>query len=144
MPTVNSLLKTWESTMSRSLLKMKSNSPSNAEKTNEITTRDQNHQTLQLSCDAIQLSLSLIGSASHSFAVIPSLSCLTTILSIDKADLLGDLKRLVMRSFWFTANNPAKGPSFLHFQFTCIQIEQMRFSILIYFVLFPDKRSERM
>lgn len=105
--------------MSTSLLKM-NNSP-NVE--TELLPETKTTRLYSFHVMQTQLYLSFIGSASHSFAVIPSLSYLTTLLSTDKADLLGALKRLVIRSFWFTGKNQAKGPSFLYFQFTCILTE---------------------
>lgn len=117
--------------MSTSLLKMNSNSPSNAE-TERITTTDQNHHTSQLSCDANPAFL-VFNWVSFSFLCCYSFTfSLTTILSTNKADLLGALKRLVVRSFWFTVNNQTKGHFFLNFQFTCILTEWMRFRTLLF------------
>lgn len=112
---------------------MNSSSPSNAETEKPgLLSETKTIRLYSFHVMQTQLFLSLIGSASHSFAVISLLSWLTTTLSTDKADLLAVLKRLVTRSFWFTVSNQAKGLSFLYFQITCILTEWMRFRILLF------------
>ena len=88
-----------------------------------------------------QLSVYLIGSASHSLTVIHLLSCLTTTLSADNADLLQALKRLLLISFLVCCQQLHKRPPFPLFP-AHLCPELLNEDSGLCFVLFPNKGAE--
>lgn len=134
--------------MSRSLLKTKSNNPSNVEKDKlnyfqrpkspDFTKSVWQSLSLQLSCDAIQLSLSLIGSASHSFAVIPLLSCLITTIIWQSWPTCRSKKI----KWWevFVSLLTTKLKALLSYISSVFRLSER--NSVSWFILFSDKRSE--